>query len=78
MLKTITNTLIIRNIISIIDFYVDGFKNLKVGKKLWALIGLKLFIIFFILKTFLFPNVLKEGFTTDEQRSLHVMEQLTK
>ena len=78
MLKTITNTLIIRNIISIIDFYVDGFKNLKVGKKLWALIGLKLFIMFFILKTFLFPNVLKEGFTTDEQRSLHVMEQLTK
>ena len=78
MLKTITNTLIIRNIISIIDFYVDGFKNLKVGKKLWALIGLKLFIMFFILKTFLFPNVLKEDFATDEQRSLYVMEQLTK
>jgi hypothetical protein len=78
MLKMITSIPIIRGIINIINFYVDGFKNLKVGKKLWALIGLKLFIMFFILKTFLFPNVLKEGFTTDEQRSLHVMEQLTK
>jgi hypothetical protein len=78
MLKMITSIPIIRGIINIINFYVDGFKNLKVGKKLWALIGLKLFIIFFILKTFLFPNVLKEDFTTDEQRSLHVMEQLTK
>ena len=78
MLKMITSIPIIRGIINIINFYVDGFKNLKVGKKLWALIGLKLFIMFFILKTFLFPNVLKEDFTTDEQRSLHVMEQLTK
>jgi hypothetical protein len=33
--------------------------------------------MFAILKIFFFPDVLKRDFTTDEERSDHVLEQLT-
>ncbi len=40
--------------------YYDGFRNMKLGKTLWLVIGIKLVIIFFILKLFFFPNHIKE------------------
>ena len=66
---------IIRNIY---QFYYQGFKSMTVGKKLWAIILIKLAIMFLILKLFFFPNYLKTNFDTDEERSDHVIEQLTK
>lgn len=42
------------------DLYVDGFRHMRLGKTLWAIILIKLFIIFAILKVFFFPNFLKE------------------
>ena len=36
--------------------YYDGFRNMKLGKTLWLIIGIKLFVIFVILKVFFFPN----------------------
>lgn len=36
--------------------YYDGFRNMKLGKTLWAVILIKLFIIFVVLKFFFFPN----------------------
>lgn len=59
-------------------FYIDGFKQMTVGKKLWIIILIKLFIMFAILKLFFFPNFLKQNFDDDEARSTHVIEQLTK
>ena len=50
---------------------------MTVGKTLWAIILIKLFIMFVILKLFFFPNFLKTNFDTDEERSKHVIEQLT-
>ena len=41
------------------DLYYEGFKNMTIGKTLWTIILVKLFIIFVILKFFLFPNFLK-------------------
>lgn len=41
------------------DLYADGFRNMKLGKTLWMVIIVKLFIIFFILKLFFFPDFLK-------------------
>ncbi len=41
------------------DLYYDGFRNMRLGKTLWLIIAIKLFIIFFILKLFFFPNFLK-------------------
>lgn len=57
--------------------YYDGFRNMKLGKTLWAIILLKLFIMFGVFKFFFFENHLKENFSTDSQRSEHVIENLT-
>lgn len=43
------------------DLYVDGFRNMTLGKTLWAVILIKLFIIFVVLKIFFFPNFLKQN-----------------
>jgi hypothetical protein len=38
--------------------YYDGFRSMTLGKTLWIVIAVKLFIIFVILKVFFFPNFL--------------------
>jgi hypothetical protein len=59
-------------------FYYEGFAAMTVGKKLWIIILLKLFIMFGLLKVFFFPDILEEKFDTDEERSEYVIEQLSK
>ncbi|MCD6091650.1 MAG: DUF4492 domain-containing protein [Bacteroidales bacterium] len=61
----------------IFNFYLNGFKEMKVGKQLWLIILIKLFIMFAILKLFFFPNFLKSNFDSDQERSDYVIEQLT-
>ena len=39
--------------------YYDGFRQMTLGKTLWTIIIIKLFIMFAILKVFFFPNFLK-------------------
>ncbi|WP_297088474.1 DUF4492 domain-containing protein [uncultured Draconibacterium sp.] len=59
-------------------FYISGFKNLSNwGKQVWIIILVKLFIMFVILRVFFFPNFLKSNFSSDEERSNHVLEVLT-
>ena len=62
---------------SIVDLYVDGFKNMTVGKKLWAIIFIKVAILFFVFKLFFFPDLLKENYDNDDDRARAVAEQLT-
>ena len=62
----------------IIYLYIDGFKQMKVGKKLWFLIGIKLLILFGIIKFFFFPNYLQTTYDNDEARSAYLIEYLTK
>ena len=50
---------------------------MTIGKQLWIIIIIKLFIMFAILKLFFFPNFLKSNFDTDQERSDYVIEQLT-
>lgn len=59
-------------------FYYEGFKSMTLGKSLWLIIIIKLFIMFAILKLFFFPDFLKTKFKTDKERSDYVIEQLTK
>ncbi|MDA3916698.1 MAG: DUF4492 domain-containing protein [Deltaproteobacteria bacterium] len=59
-------------------FYIDGFKGMVLGKKLWKIILIKLFIMFAILKFFFFPDFLETNFKTDEEKSNYVLEQITK
>ena len=40
--------------------YYDGFRNMTIGRTLWAVILVKLFIMFFILRLFFFPNYIKQ------------------
>lgn len=58
--------------------YIDGFKNMTVGKSLWALILIKLFIMFAILKVFFFPDILNSKYDNDEERTQHVRNELLK
>ena len=58
-------------------FYIDGFRSMTVGKSLWLIIFIKLFIMFAILKLFFFPNILNTRFDTDEERGNYVIEQIT-
>ncbi len=62
----------------IITFYRDGFRSMIVGRTLWKLIFLKLFIMFAVLKIFFFPNFLKTNFATDSERAGHVLDNLTR
>jgi hypothetical protein len=65
-------------IVRVFNFYVDGFRNLsQVGKKLWLIILIKLFIMFAILRLFFFQDFLSSNFEDDEERGNYVIEQLT-
>jgi hypothetical protein len=59
-------------------FYRDGFRSMVLGRTLWKLIALKLFIIFAVLKLFFFSNFLEKNFHTDRERSAHVLDNLTR
>ncbi len=48
------------------------------GKKLWAIILIKLFIMFVVLKIFFFPNYLNSKFETAKEKGDFVIEQITK
>jgi hypothetical protein len=61
----------------IVRFYYEGFRQMTWGKSLWVIILLKLFVMFFVLKLFFFPNLLKQNFKTDKERGDHVIENLT-
>jgi len=65
-----------RNIIvRIYYFYAEGFRSMTLGKTLWAIILIKLFIMFFILKLFFFPNFLGKQ-KTEVQKQDYVGNEL--
>jgi hypothetical protein len=61
--------------ITVFQFYRDGFRNMKLGKTLWLIIAIKLFVLFFILKLFFFPNFLNSRFETEQQKAGYVGNQ---
>jgi hypothetical protein len=61
---------------NIFRFYYDGFRSMTIGKKLWTIILIKLFVMFVIFKLFFFPNFLKSHFKTNEEKSQYIIEQL--
>jgi len=65
-------------LVKLFYFYFDGFRSMTVGRKLWIIILVKLFIMFAILKVFFFQDFLKARFDTDQERSQYVIEELTK
>jgi len=61
----------------ILLMYIDGFKNLtSLGKTLWIIILVKLFVMFVLLKIFFFPDYLGSRFSNDDERSSHITNNL--
>ena len=65
------------NFMRFYHLYRDGFQQMTVGRTLWKIIVVKLFVMFVVLKLFFFPNILNTQFSTDQQRADHVLSQLT-
>jgi len=64
-----------KNLIRVFYFYRDGFREMTWGRVLWAIILIKLFVMFFVLKLFFFPSFL-EGKTEAEKQD-YVGQELT-
>lgn len=62
----------------ILDLYIDGFRNMTVGKKLWGIIILKLAIIFLVFKLFFFPDFLGSCYDDDDDKARAVARELTE
>lgn len=57
-------------------FYIDGFRSMTLGKTLWTIILIKLFVMFFIIKLFFFPNILNRDYDNDADRAKAVAANL--
>ncbi len=55
-------------------FYFNGFREMTLGRTLWFIILLKLFIMFAILRLLFFPNYLKENAESGEEAEYVVKE----
>jgi len=64
------------NIISIYRFYIDGFKNMKVGRTLWKLIFIKLAVILIFLNYFIHDKKFKTEYKTEAEKVNFVYENL--
>ena len=62
---------------NISSLYIDGFRNMKLGKSLWLVIAIKLLIMFGILKVFIFDESLNSKFESDEAKADFVISNLT-
>ncbi|EGJ8758792.1 DUF4492 domain-containing protein [Campylobacter jejuni] len=65
------------SISQIFNFYEEGFKNLTLGKTLWKIIFIKLFVMFVILKLFVFDVNFNSIFKSDKEKSTFVLKNLT-
>lgn len=64
--------------VRIFRFYYEGFRGMTVGKKLWVIILVKLFIMFAVLRIFFFENYLGQRYDSDRERAEHVLNELTQ
>ncbi|MDR2496194.1 MAG: DUF4492 domain-containing protein [Tannerellaceae bacterium] len=61
----------------VIRFYIEGFRSMTLGKTLWLIILIKLFIMFCVLKPFFFPRFLGQ-FGSDEAKQEYVTDELVQ
>ena len=60
----------------VVDLYADGFRSMTVGKTLWLIIAIKLFVFFVIIKILFFPNFLSLKSDSDQGKAQYVREQM--
>ena len=72
----IINSIYIKQtVINIWQFYLEGFRSMTLGRTLWLIILIKLFIMFFILRLFFFPNFLS-SVAADNDKDDYVSNEL--
>lgn len=64
-------------LLNIWNFYLEGFRSMTLGRTLWFIILVKLFVMFFILKIFFFPNFLGDH-PTEADKGRYVGNELIK
>ncbi len=64
--------------VRIIRFYVDGFRQMTVGRSLWALIIIKVIVLMFVFKLIFFPDLLKSRYDNDVDRARAVRHSLVE
>lgn len=57
-------------------FYFDGFRQMTLGRYLWALILIKVAILFLVFKLFFFPDRLERDYDSDAERARAVRHHL--
>ena len=62
-------------LLAVWNFYLEGFRSMTLGRTLWVIILLKLFVMFFILKLFFFPNFLGDH-PTEAEKGAYVGNEL--
>lgn len=58
----------------VVQFYLEGFRRMTLGRTLWCIILVKLFIMFAVLKAFFFPAYLQGN---EEEKGAAVVSELT-
>ena len=76
LINLIHNKAMKNTLVKICMYYVDGFRSMTIGKTLWILIFIKLFIMFCILRVFFFPNFLNSVTNDDSQKDDYVSSQI--
>ena len=62
---------------NLLAMYLQGFRSMRLGRTLWAIILVKL-VLLFTLARLLFPDLLQERFDNDQDRAAHVLGQLVR
>lgn len=66
----------LKRVLGVFEFYKQGFSAMRLGKTLWGLIFVKLFVIFVLLKIFVFDENLNSTFAKDADKSDFVLRNL--
>jgi hypothetical protein len=66
------------NIKNIYSFYLNGFKNMTIGKTLWKIILIKLLVILVFLNYFIHDKSIKTEYKTYEEKVDFVYKNLIK
>lgn len=62
----------------VFDLYYDGFRHMRLGRTLWAVILVKLTVIFLVLKLFFFPNYIREHAAKGEEADFVASQMLNQ
>lgn len=58
--------------------YADGFREMTIGRYLWAIILIKLAVLFLVFRLFFFPDILARDYDNDEEIAEAVRTNLLK